>query len=175
LKWSKDNIPSCEYLLQKMKISKSYREYRVSWFATIDITHQTIFPRKSGEIEEGPELVLEIEKMIAEVDPESPTLGEYSASPFLPSYIFENYERELLPSTVRLLHFAIDCDQTHDGDCTQSCPRDSSMITSKSAIDRNNRNIIVYPDMRILSNPRFALFQTSEGHILGILTFSYLK
>jgi hypothetical protein len=168
--WDKNNIPTCDFLLEKMSISSAYRE-NLEWYSVLDVTHQTMFPRFFEE--ETDELILRIEEFIGEVDPESPVLGEFSTSPFLPSYIFENYPRHKLPNQVRLLHMGVFCSGIHSSDCTKSCPRDSSMIVSRST-PLMSRNLLYDPGT-IYSNPRLALFQTSEGHILSLISLDYLS
>jgi hypothetical protein len=169
-KWSKDNIPSCDFILKRLNISPSYKE-NLEWFSILDITHQTMFPRQFGEGDE--ELLLQIEAVISEVDPDAPFLGEFSVSPYLPEYIFESYPRENLPKQLRLLHIGIYCEGIHDGDCAKSCPTDSSMIISKGTLSPHNDEVVRFSGY-LYSNPRLALFQTSEGHILGLLTLDYL-
>jgi hypothetical protein len=169
-KWSKDNIPTCDFILEKLSVSSAYRKY-LEWFAVLDITHQTMFPRQSSGASEE-ELVLQIEAVISEVDPQAPVLGEFSASPYLPDYIFESFPRASLPRQLRMLHMGIYCEGIHDADCAKSCPRDSSMITSRGTLLPDSRVIRYCGD--IYSNPRLALFQTSEGHILGLISLDYL-
>eukprot|EP00475_Leptophrys_vorax_P014133 TRINITY_DN20518_c0_g1_i2.p1 TRINITY_DN20518_c0_g1~~TRINITY_DN20518_c0_g1_i2.p1 ORF type:complete len:287 (+),score=51.79 TRINITY_DN20518_c0_g1_i2:336-1196(+) len=170
-KWSRDNLPSCDELLETMQISKAARK-NLQWYNCLDMTHQTLFPRHYlGE--DDVDLLVRLEQMIAEVDPEAPVLGMLGDGPYLGSHIRESFSEEVFPGpAVRMMYLGVVADGLHDADCAKLCPRDDSFVISRSSIKDHHRLLTHAGD--IFENPRFALFQTSEGHIVGLLTMDYL-
>jgi hypothetical protein len=171
-KWSKDNIPSCDSLLERMSISDSYKAY-LRWFNVVDMTHQTIFPR-NGNCDEDDQLRLGIENCIAEVDPEAPMLGVFPDDHHMPLYMQENFPPEVLLKGSRLLYLLVDCNNIHGYWCAKICPKNSSMVISRSTTMDPEDELVIKQAAFLYSNPQMALLQTSEGHILGLLTLDYL-
>ncbi|KAL0227524.1 hypothetical protein RCL1_003668 [Eukaryota sp. TZLM3-RCL] len=162
--WTSDDLPNVEDFIELLKLSDQAQ--LASWFVTLDPCHQTLFRRQEDDddvrdvLEELIELHDPQANFLASVDDSGDSLQCVNVLPHVRTS-FPNFTKS------RIVYFAPLVDGLHDGDCPQECPRDNTCFSS--VLESDHDEPVAFNEM-----PRFAFWQTSNGDVIGLVTFDFM-